>query len=62
MNFEDEVLDRLMRIETRLAQLMKYVGADIQRPNTEGGLIDRIETRLCEHSGSACDMSQSTKE
>lgn len=44
---EIEILDRITRIETRLAQLMKFVGANVYEPNRQGELIDEIEARLC---------------
>lgn len=46
--FEHETTDRLMRIETRLAQLMLFVGAHIHTPNEQDGLLRRINDLLDE--------------
>ena len=46
--FEHETTDRLMRIETRLAQLMLFCGAEIHRANEQNGLLRKINDLLDE--------------
>ena len=48
-NHDKDVADRLARIETRIAQLMIYLGADIHEPNKRNGLFDTIKAILRTH-------------
>lgn len=41
-----ELIERITRLETRLAQLMQYLGADIREPNPRGGFFDKLKSLI----------------
>jgi hypothetical protein len=56
---DNQLIKRIERIETRLVQLMLWLGADPSSPNTEGGFFDEMketvfgETTVCISSTNA---------